>query len=44
MPREQIDLFGAKPKYPEGFRYQPELIDAVTEARMLGQIAARRIC
>jgi len=40
MPREQIDLFGAKPKYPEGFRYQPELIDAVTEARMLGQIAA----
>src|SRR5689334_23691102 len=35
MPRHQIDLFGATPRYPEGFRYQAELIDAATEARML---------
>ena len=40
MPRDQIDLFRAPPKYPEGFRYQPEVIDAATEARMLERIAA----
>jgi alkylated DNA repair dioxygenase AlkB len=40
MPRDQIDLFDAKPRYPEGFRYRPELIDVATEARMLEQIAA----
>jgi len=40
MPPDQIDLFAATPRYPEGFRYQPEVIDAVTEARMLEQVAA----
>jgi hypothetical protein len=40
MPRNRIDLFDAKPRYPEGFRYQPELIDTATEARMLEQIEA----
>jgi alkylated DNA repair dioxygenase AlkB len=40
MPRDQIDLFAAQPKYPEGFRYQPDLIDAATEALMLERIAA----
>lgn len=40
MPPDQMDFFGEKPRYPEGFRYQPELIDAATEARMLEQIAA----
>ncbi len=40
MARDQIDLFGAKPAYPAGFRYQPELIDAANEARVLEQIGA----
>jgi hypothetical protein len=40
MPRDQIDLFGAKPAFPEGFRHQPELIDTATEARILEAIAA----
>jgi len=40
MARNQIDLFGAKPVFPEGFRYQSELIDAPTEARLLEQIGA----
>jgi alkylated DNA repair dioxygenase AlkB len=40
MPRDQIDLFGATSAYPEGFRYQPELIDAAAEARLLEQIEA----
>jgi len=40
MARDQIDLFGAKPVFPEGFRYQSELIDAPTEARLLEQIGA----
>ena len=40
MPHNQIDLFDATPRHPEGFRYQPELIDGATEARMLEQIAA----
>jgi alkylated DNA repair dioxygenase AlkB len=38
MPRDQIDLFGATPVYPDGFRYQPELIDVPTETRLLEQI------
>jgi alkylated DNA repair dioxygenase AlkB len=40
MARGQIDLFGSTPVYPDGFRYQPELIDAPTETRLLEQIAA----
>jgi alkylated DNA repair dioxygenase AlkB len=40
MPRDQTDLFDATPRYPEGFRYQPALIDGTTETRMLEQIAA----
>jgi len=40
MPRDQTDLFDATPRYPEGFRHQPELIDGTTETRMLEQIAA----
>jgi alkylated DNA repair dioxygenase AlkB len=38
MPRDQIDLFGATPVYPDGFRYQPEMIDVPTETRLLEQI------
>jgi len=39
MTREQIDLFGApRPAWPEGFRYEPELIDAPTEAAVLEQV------
>jgi alkylated DNA repair dioxygenase AlkB len=40
MSPHQVDLFATTPKYPEGFRYQPELIDAATEARMLERIAS----
>ena len=41
MSRNQIDLFGAqRPAWPPGFRYEPELIDAVTEAVILEQVRA----
>ena len=40
MPRDQTDLFDETPLYPEGFRYQPGVVDAATEARMLEHIAA----
>jgi len=39
MPRTQIDLFDATPRYPEGFRYQPELIDRATEAARFAGLA-----
>ena len=41
MSRNQIDLFGApQPAWPEGFRYEAEIIDASTEAAMLEQVRA----
>ena len=41
MSRNQIDLFGApQPVWPAGFRYEPEVIDAATEAAMLDQVRA----
>jgi len=44
MRMDQHDLFGAAPAakddYPEGFRYQPELIDADEEAALLERVRA----
>jgi alkylated DNA repair dioxygenase AlkB len=41
MTGHQIDLFGApRPVWPEGFRYEPELIDAPTEAAVLERVRA----
>jgi alkylated DNA repair dioxygenase AlkB len=41
MSRTQIDLFGApRPAWPEGFRYEPQVIDAATEATLLEQVRA----
>jgi hypothetical protein len=41
MSRNQIDLFGApQPAWPEGFRYEAEIIDASTEMAMLEQVRA----
>jgi alkylated DNA repair dioxygenase AlkB len=41
MTTSQTDLFGAPPPaLPEGFRYEPELIDGATEAALLGQVRA----
>ena len=41
MSRNQIDLFGApQPAWPEGFRYQAEVIDTPTEATVLEQVRA----
>ncbi len=34
----QLDFFGARPAYPDGFRYQPELITATDEASLLARI------
>jgi alkylated DNA repair dioxygenase AlkB len=36
----QPDLFGAAAPGPEGFRYQPDLIDAAQEAELTEQLAA----
>ena len=41
MSRNQMDLFGApQPTWPDGFRYEAEVIDAATETRMLEQVRA----
>lgn len=41
MPRAQTELFGApEPALPEGFRYEPAVIDAATEAALLTQVRA----
>jgi alkylated DNA repair dioxygenase AlkB len=41
MSRAQTDLFGApEPALPEGFRYEPSLIDAVTESQVLTHVRA----
>jgi len=41
MSGNQIDLFGApRPAWPEGFRYEREVIDAETEAAMLEYVRA----
>ena len=41
MSISQTDLFGAPPPaFPAGFRYEPELIDAVAEAALLEQVRA----
>jgi alkylated DNA repair dioxygenase AlkB len=41
MARTQFDLFGApQPAWPEGFRYEPEVIDARTEASVLEAVRA----
>ena len=41
MSRNQIDLFGAPPPaWPEGFRYEAEIIDAATEAAVLDEVRA----
>ena len=41
MSRKQIDLFGApEPVWPDGFRYEAEVIDATTEHAMLEQVRA----
>ena len=41
MSGNQIDLFGApQPAWPEGFRYEAEVIDAPTEATMLEHVRA----
>ena len=34
----QLTLFGAQPTYPEGFRYQPELITRAAEAELVTNI------
>ena len=41
MTRVQTDLFGTpEPALPEGFRYEPSLIDATTESAMLTHVRA----
>jgi alkylated DNA repair dioxygenase AlkB len=41
MSRNQIDLFGAPPPaWPEGFRYEAEIIDAASEAAVLDEVRA----
>ena len=41
MSISQTDLFGAPPPaFPDGFRYEPEVIDAVAEAALLEQVRA----
>ena len=41
MSRKQIDLFGApEPVWPEGCRYQADVIDAPTERGLLDQVRA----
>jgi alkylated DNA repair dioxygenase AlkB len=41
MSRDQIDIFGApQPAWPDGFRYEPELIDAPAEGALLEQVRA----
>lgn len=41
MSLDQTDLFGApQPAWPEGFRYEREVIDAATEAALLEQVRA----
>lgn len=41
MSGNQIDLFGApQPAWPEGFRYEAEIIDAATEAAVLDEVRA----
>ena len=41
MSGNQIDLFGApQPAWPEGFRYEAEVIDAPTEVTMLEHVRA----
>jgi alkylated DNA repair dioxygenase AlkB len=37
---DQLALFGAAPKYPEGFRYEPDVISADEEQEMLSHISA----
>jgi len=39
MSISQTDLFGAPPPaFPDGFRFEPEVIDAATEAALLEQV------
>src|SRR4051794_25886661 len=39
MTRDQTDLFGApQPAWPDGFRYERELIDVPTEAAVLERV------
>jgi alkylated DNA repair dioxygenase AlkB len=38
MPDGQPDLFGTESAYPEGFRYQPELISADRERDLLAEL------
>jgi alkylated DNA repair dioxygenase AlkB len=41
MSGNQIDLFGApQPAWPDGFRYQSDVLDAETEAAMLAHVRA----
>ena len=41
MPTNQTDLFGApRPVFPDGFRYETDVIDAVAEAALLEQVRA----
>ena len=41
MSTSQSDLFGAPPPaFPDGFRYQAELMDAAAEAKLLEQVRA----
>jgi alkylated DNA repair dioxygenase AlkB len=41
MTPDQIDFFGApQPAWPDGFRYETDLIDAATETAMLEQVRA----
>jgi alkylated DNA repair dioxygenase AlkB len=37
---DQLALFGSRPRWPEGFRYQPELISPDEEAALLERIRA----
>src|ERR671927_1037052 len=38
MPKQQIDFFAETPKYPEGFRYQSDLISPGDERALVDQI------
>lgn len=38
MSKSQIDIFAESPKYPEGFRYKPELISPEDERALIDQI------
>jgi alkylated DNA repair dioxygenase AlkB len=40
MPGEQLDMFGAAPALPDGFRYQPDLVSPAAERAIVGAVQA----